>query len=72
MCRRSAAFGTANSTTKSTSPQGLKPPAVLARRKQEFTPAQERLLRHVFKLTQAEREAALHRSREKRRAVPVT
>ena len=46
--------------------------AVLDRRKQEFTPAQERLLRHVFKLTQAERERALYRSREKQRAVPVT
>ncbi len=46
--------------------------AVLERRKQEFTPAQERLLRHVFKLTQSERETALHRSREKRRSVPVT
>ena len=45
--------------------------AVLERRKQEFTPAQERLLRHVFKLTQAERERALHRTREKRHAVMV-
>ena len=46
--------------------------AVVARRKQVFTPAQERLLRHIFKLTQAERETALHRSREKRHAVPAT
>jgi UDP-N-acetylglucosamine diphosphorylase/glucosamine-1-phosphate N-acetyltransferase len=46
--------------------------AVLGRRKQVFTPAHERLLRHIFKLTQAERETSLHRNREKRRAVPVT
>ncbi len=46
--------------------------AVLGRRKQVFTPAQERLLRYVFKSTQAERETALHRNREKRRAVPTT
>ncbi len=45
--------------------------AVMERRNLEFTPAQERLLRHVFKATQAERETALHRHREKRRVVPT-
>ena len=40
--------------------------AVTERRNQEFTLAQERLLRYVFKQTQAERETALHRYREKR------
>jgi UDP-N-acetylglucosamine diphosphorylase/glucosamine-1-phosphate N-acetyltransferase len=44
---------------------------VMERRNQEFTPAQERLLRHVFKLTQAERETALHRYHEKHRRVAV-
>ncbi len=44
----------------------------MERRNQEFTPAQEHLLRHVFKLTQAERETALHRYQERRRAVPTT
>lgn len=42
--------------------------AVMERRNQEFTPAQERLLRHVFKVTQAERETALHRYHAKRSA----
>jgi UDP-N-acetylglucosamine diphosphorylase/glucosamine-1-phosphate N-acetyltransferase len=43
--------------------------AVLRRRRQELTDAQERLLRHVFLATQAERERALHRSREKRHTI---
>lgn len=43
--------------------------AVLHRRNQSLTDAQERLLRHVFQLTQAERETALHRYHEKRRSV---
>lgn len=45
--------------------------AVQQRRGREFTAAQERLLRHVFLATQAERERALHRSREKRQTVIV-